>query len=46
LPNDGRSRRSIPPSAVDRERSTRWIESRHDPPRRLRAGNYELIGGT
>jgi hypothetical protein len=45
LLNDRRSRGSLPSWAVDCERSTRWIESRHDPPRRLRAGNHELIGG-
>jgi hypothetical protein len=42
-PNDRRSRGCIQPRALGRERSTRWIESRHDPPRWLHAGNYELI---
>jgi len=45
LPNDRRIRGCIRPRALGRERSTRWMESRHDPPRRSHARNYELTSG-
>jgi len=45
LSNDRRRRGCIRRRALVRLRSTRWIESQHDPPRRSHTRNYQLTSG-